>query len=285
MNSIPQLDGTRKRVRVIRGGLGYVLKGQHEHWHGVALPKRERGDIVSFSRGARRRLRETLAMARSKVDSQIWGFTFTIPGKKIADDKVRRIWHTFAMYLNRTGVPFVWRIELQVKTRKQAHWHTVSWLPTHRAQVLVVEIGEAWRRIVRGVVGALSTRTDMGFDLYGVKADYLGGASATGLIGYLCDHTSKHKQAQLGWQGRQWGVINRSALDFEGDPILEVDERTHIQAARQFRRLQEHLRRDKVYTGGGVTPSGNVQRSVFGKDAARLLRCYEMLKGGDGYEA
>lgn len=283
MNRIAKTETECKRVKVIRGGLGYVLRGQRERWHGVSLPKRSRGDIKGFSRSSQRRLRETLAMARSKSDSVVYGFCLTIPGKQLTPGEVRHIWHNFvAAYRKQYPlIPMVWRVELQAKSRRQAHWHTVAWLPKSSAAVTSVMIAELWRRVVRSRVGALSMRTDMGFDLYGVKVDCLSGASATGLIGYLCDHTSKHKQAQLGWKGRQWGVLNRSALDFEGVAVLEVDEREHIQAARQFRRLQEHLRRDGVYTGGGVTPSGNVQRSVFGKDAARLLKCYAAVKGGD----
>lgn len=41
-------------------------------------------------------------------------------------------------------------------------------------------------------------------------------------IHYLCDHESKRKQDQLGWQGRQWGILNRQALVFEESVPLEL---------------------------------------------------------------
>lgn len=281
MNRIPQSDETRKRVKVIRGGLGYVVKGQGlDKYHGVVLPKRTRGDITRFSASSARRLRETLALAKFKGGgASVWGFTFTIPGKVLEPPAVRRLWHDFVVAYKREyrGVPMVWRIELQ--TRKQAHWHCVLWLDG-LAAARAVMIADLWRKVVRSHVGALSRRTDIGFEFHGVDFKCLDGASATGLIGYLCDHASKHKRDQLGWRGRQWGVVNRHALDFEGAVVEEIEPRQHMLAARQFRRLQEHLRRDGVYTGGAVTPSGEVMRSVFGRDAERLLKCYEVARKG-----
>lgn len=278
MNSIPQSDGTRKRVQVIRGGLGYVIKGQGiDKYHGVALPKRARGDIKGFSNGSARRLRETLALA--KHDGEIFGFTLTIPGKVLPTSQVRRLWHGFMLQYKRNHkCPMVWRIELQ--KRKQAHWHCVAWIHHPLALAEAINIGQLWRRVVRNHVGALPRKTDIGFDLHGVDIKVLKGATPTGMIDYLCDHASKHKREQLGWRGRQWGVINRSALDFEGEMVADVSSAQHMLAARQFRRLQEHLRRDGVYTGGKVTPSGEIMHSVFGRDAARLLRCYEAVRKG-----
>lgn len=283
MNKIPKSEQIRKWVRVIRGGLGYVVKGQgHDKCHGVKLPKRTRGDITRFSAPSARRLRETLAMAKFKDGkASVWGFTFTIPGKVLPPSEVRRLWHDFVRAYTKQyrDVPMVWRIELQVLTRRQAHWHCVLWIDgnaTYRA----VMIAELWRKVVRSHVGVLSRKTDRGFDLHGVDMRCLDGATATGLIGYLCDHASKHKREQLGWRGRQWGVVNRDALDFEGVLIQAVHPDMHLLAARQFRRLQEHLRRDGVYTGGAVTPYGEVMRSVFGKDAERLLKCYDAVRRG-----
>ncbi len=281
MNTIPKWAKNCKRVQVIRGGLGYVVKGQgHDKYHGVVLPTRVRGDITRFSAPSARRLRETLALARFKGGkASVWGFTFTIPGKVLEPSEVRRLWHDFVMLyrLQFKGVPMVWRIELQL--RKQAHWHCVLWL-NDLAAARAVMIAELWRKVVRSHVGALSRRTDEGFDAHGVDMRCLDGATATGLIGYLCDHASKHKRYQLGWKGRQWGVVNRHALDFGGVVVEDVEPELHRLAARQFRRLQEHLRRDGVYTGVAVTPSGEVVRSVFGRDADRLLKCYEVARRG-----
>jgi hypothetical protein len=37
-------------------------------------------------------------------------------------------------------------------------------------------------------------------------------ADAGAMFRYLADHASKHKQAQLGYKGKQWGILGRSNL-------------------------------------------------------------------------
>lgn len=281
MDKIPKTDEDCNHVRITRGGLGYVLKGQRNDWKGVQLPRRERGDITRFSASSKRRMREALALAQPIKASDIYGFCFTVPGKVLEPSQARLVWHDFVMAFNtRKDVPMVWRIELQ--RRKQAHWHCVLWIPRGDTPTVAraVQTAELWRRIVRHRVGPFTRRTDMGFDAHGVDIKALDGATATGIVGYLCDHATKHKREQLGWRGRQWGVVNRRLLDFEGTPVLEATPDEHKQAARQFRRLQERLRRDGVYTGGRVASSNGVMRSIFGRDADRLLKCYQLAKKG-----
>lgn len=281
MNIIAQSADDCKRVKLIRGGLGYVIKGQKEKYRGVPPPQRGRGDITTFSRASSRRLRESLALAKLKgAEATIWGLTLTIPGRILAPSEVRRLWKDFTMMVRKYhgDTPLLWRIELQ--KRKQAHWHCVVWAEKGRGAVVPVMLGELWKSTARRHVGALREATDMGFDKFGAKLRCLDGSTATGVIGYLADHTSKHKREQLGWQGRQWGIINRARLDFEGEVVAELSEDEHKHAARQFRRLQENLReKGGAYTGGGVTPSGNIQRSVFGRDAGRYLACVQAEQG------
>lgn len=265
-----------KGVRIIKGGLGIVIKGQKGKWNGSLPPTRETGDISTFSPASRRRLRETLAMAIGRP----WGITLTIPGDVLSADKVRGLWYEWVnhTYPRTTSNPLIWRIELQ--RRKQAHWHCVMLAPdgadTTESVVSVLAVAQAWRNLVYRFCGPFTERTTYGFELHGVQYVDLTNSTATGIIGYLCDHTSKHKQEQLGWIGRQWGVINRRLLRSGGELLLTVSEREHIQASRQYRRLQERLRaRGGAYTGVRVTPSGNVNTAVFGRDEGRLLRCYE----------
>ena len=40
------------------------------------------------------------------------------------------------------------------------------------------------------------------------------------LFRYVADHTSKHKQAQLGYHGKQWGYLNRHLLVCSGVPLF-----------------------------------------------------------------
>lgn len=291
MKSIAKTEPKRKRVKIIRGGLGFVIEGQHERWHGVALPKRKRGDITKFSASSKRRMRETLARAKPRAESAVFGITLTLPGKELPPRVVREIWGAFVdSFRCRRGVALVWRVELQTrKDRRQAHWHCIVWIPKNGGlppSAELVEIIEGYKRIVLDRVGVLEAKTLWGFEHNrGFDIRSLEGASATGILGYLCDHATKHKREQLGWRGRQWGVVNRRALDFDGVVVAELDESQHVRAARQFRRLQEHLRAEGGrYTGGSVAPSGNVMRSIFGNDAERWRRCFEQelkQKGGE----
>lgn len=280
MDSIPN-----GRVRVYGGGLGIVVKGQKLGIKAPPPPNRQKGDIKSFSQASARRLRETLALAKPVDREQVpWGVTLTIPGDILTDDQVRALWHDFQThYLRRRfySNPFVWRIELQ--KRKQAHWHIVMWARPIQSGVLYSltcdELARRWRECVLKHIAPLEERTAFGFDQHGVKVQALSAASATGIIGYLCDHASKHKQEQLGWKGRQWGVVNRHALDLKGTLLAEEEDEVHLLAARQYRRLQERLRaRGGAYTGVYVSPLGTVNKAVFGRDEKRLLQCYALAR-------
>lgn len=283
MRSIAQGETPRKgAIRIIKGGLGFMVKGQSCKGGTKPPPQREAGDITTFSRHSQRRLRETLAMAKPRnTSSKVFGFTFTIPGDELPPDKVRQIWHMFQTEVTRSyrDVGMVWRIELQTRVdRRQAHWHAVVWIPEKNGIPAIargVMLAATYRKIVLARVGALTERTLRGFDRFGVDIKPLDGSTPSGIITYLCDHATKHKQAQLGWKGRQWGVVNRKSLTFEGDTVLEVDERTHKRAARQFRRLKDHLKKQGRYSGVRVNPAGNVSKALFGKDTERLIRCYE----------
>ena len=287
MHSIHNPNGENNPVRVFRGGLGITVKGQKGQFSGSPPPSRKRGDISTFSRKSARRLRECLAMASPKQEGVIpFGVCLTIPGAVLAPSVVRDIWHDFVVQVKRAlpALPFVWRIELQ--RRKQAHWRLIAWAEPLKKpdgsplpfSTQIDTFTNIWQKAVLKRCGALSERTFRGFIHHGVQIRPLLGSSSTGIVGYLCDHESKHKQEQLGWQGRQWGVVGASNLDFEGECVATVSLEEHKQAARQYRRLQENLRkRGGFYTGVSVTPSGNVSKSIFGRDELRFLRCLELF--------
>ena len=276
-------------VQIVKGKLGYIVKGQTGKWYGVKPPIRKEGDITTFSRSSRSRLRETLAMAHLKRGGRLFGVTFTIPSPTSSDilppDEVRAIWSDFSQHIFPRTFPhssLIWRIELQ--ERGQAHWHCVFYCSDHDAlsrhadlsiafDFVCFEVCRAWRQLIFNHVDTFnwSRKTHFGFADNGVDIKPL---TSSAIVGYVCDHGSKQKQAQLGWVGRQWGVIGRKNLSFEGEAVASVPLEHHKKAARQFRRLQEHLRRDGKYTGVRVTPAANVSRSIFGKDAERLVKCY-----------
>ena len=278
-------------VKIVKGELGYMVKGQPGKWFGVKPPVRQEGDITTFSRASRSRLRETLAMAHLKSGGRLFGVTFTIPSPTSSDilspAKVRDIWFDFIRHIFPRSFPhssLIWRIELQ--ERGQAHWHCVFYCSDDDAlsrnvdlsiafDLVCFEVCSVWRALVYNRVNTenWSDKTHFGFADNGVDVKPL---TSSAIVGYVCDHGSKQKQAQLGWVGRQWGVIGRKNLSFEGESVVSVPLEHHKKAARQFRRLQEHLRRDGKYTGVRVTAAANVSRSIFGKDAERLVKCYEL---------
>lgn len=287
-------NSANERVEIRRGRLGVLVKGQGGKWHGVQLPPRSRGDIKGFSRKSRQRLRETLVAAAPTDKGEIYGCCLTIPGDIKTPAEVRKIWHDFVLlYRKKFGAAFVWRIELQ--ERRQAHWHCVFFLrwadvsksikaaasgklgPALAAieqlgyNALQHEITSIWQGVIFRCTH-MTDRTAYGFYEHGVKWQPLEASEAKNIIGYLADHTSKHKQAQLGWQGRQWGIVNRSALTFDTTLELTLTPNQHKQAARQFRRLQERLRaRGGRYTGSRVSPACEVSTAVFGRDEDRLM--------------
>lgn len=282
------MDSIDESISIRKGALGWIIKGQRGHYYGTPPPERVKGDITRFSSASARRLREVLATAHPRKGDHIpYGFTFTIPGSSLNDDEVRRLWHIFVVKWKRSfRFPMVWRIELQKKSRLQAHWHCVVWIPRSgsgcSSDAFAVQIEMFWIRLIRDFLPPLSAKTDFGFDKHGVQFRRIDDSTPSGVIGYLCDHTSKHKASQLGWRGRQWGVVNRSLLTFDTILELSVSERVHVQAARQYRRLQDVLRkRGGRYTGVKVTPAGNVSKVVFGRDADRIVKLERFFNSQD----
>lgn len=270
-----------KPVEIIQGALGTVIKGQKDNWYGVLPPKRSRGDIKGFSSASRRRLRERLALA-SHVSGKtsMLGGCLTIPGDVLPPENVRKIWHDFvkAWKYKTPDIPFVWRIELQ--TRKQPHWHVVVYAPFERAKEAEENLYRLWGKVISSNIdfGTLEIKTISGFGRYGVNTKCLDDSQAANIIGYLADHTSKHKQDQLGWRGRQWGIVNKAYLRENARTVATISPDTQKRAARQYRRLQAHLRKDKKYTGCKVMPSSKTSSTVFGRDEQRYLQIVDYLQ-------
>jgi len=74
-----------------------------------------------------------------------------------------------------------------------------------------------------------------GFDKRGVDFEVIKDTGA--FMRYVADHASKRKQAQLGWQGRQWGVIGRKHLVRREGRTLNVKEWRLLKFLHVLRRL------------------------------------------------
>lgn len=210
--------------------------------------RRSDGDIQTFSHEARRRLRRWL-LTMSVPDCERFALTLTLPrsfdfrcfgpcrplsffsGFPASDfsETVRR----FGVYLSR-AIPdcgLVWRAELQ--RRGAPHLHCVLWcrgcdwidaLPVALDAVRTSQ-RRAFRRSsclrlsgvvidcwVRAVVQTcfIGGAIELEHFVDGVGVDVEPLQSAPRFLRYVCDHMSKHKADQLGYRGRQWGVVGRS---------------------------------------------------------------------------
>ena len=274
------------KVKIKSGFLGSVVKGVGEVKKGFkgVIHKREKGDISRFSAASCARLRRSLCVFRPSWDCRLCGLCLTIPGDILQASCLRSIWHLFRVRASQKfpALPWVWRIELQ--KRKQAHFHIVVY---GRSFADAFGLRELWENVIqRKLSRFIDKKTMAAFLRHGVRVDDLGGCDSSGIIGYLCDHTSKHKQDQLGWVGRQWGVVNRHAFKIDSHTVFECSPREWILVRRQYIRLQKKLKKQGRYYGRrlAVSRRGDVFSScLFGLDEKRIFDIITRLKGYVNY--
>jgi hypothetical protein len=205
-------------------------------------PGARRGYIETFSKQSAARLRRYLAQLEGPAHFCFFAAALTVPGPPVTTDQFRRLWNAFRVRLIRLGnVALIWRIELQ--TRGQPHMHCVCWaedgpqvirelwldtlglLGPYDGPAEIMSRGQAIsedEEVVMYWPGHVTTthrKMWPGAAEHAVKISGLGAGSRTGLYRYIASHTSKSKQAQLGWKGRQWGFVNKRLLA-PGNPVL-----------------------------------------------------------------
>lgn len=270
-----------RSYRMVKGDLGTQVKREPLHiWrHKHKPPVRKQGDISGFSENSRSRLRVLLSTAKWKGKSKCirCGFTLTLPWAA-SPDEWRKVWAAFVKRLiNKfSDVGMIWRIELttgKAKTSgglRRTHIHAIFWVPVdsllgckdvgglfghtdeirrarwaYNVHALAGAWCAAWAYYApeleeRQVRYACSVGDSKGCGIVVKALD----DSTDGAIHYLCDHASKHKKEQLGWKGRQWGVVNRRCFSFPSE-----DDGEHLTgaewalASRSLRRYSRKLRR------------------------------------------
>lgn len=218
-----------------------------------------RGNITTFSSKSAHRLRELLL----DIDfTRSFAICLTLP--RVQDDcniDYLDLWHSFVcLYRSRFSNAFIWRVELQI--RCVPHWHLIFCGDYKDA----LELKYLWHNFI-------SKRfvCNLSFFLHSVKVQQI--FSGSSALMYLTAHISKHKSSQLGWKGRQWGIINRCNLSFmSAGSIVSIPLSTWRDIVRQFRRLSEHLRNDGKYTG--AFGRSCFRSMIFGKDEDRFIRIY-----------
>lgn len=205
--------------------------------------RKQRGGITSFSAAARKRLRDTL-VSSTLPDSFRLGFTLTLPWRDIdwfGEEGAKHL-EMFRDCVDVFGKRFrrafpksaaIFRVELQ--QRGAPHLHAVWYLHYSDAAVRGIwndALADVWsscgkkdkarralichfasdviREMWLGSVPVLDGDSKGGFYYYGARVDDIANDGA--MFRYLADHTSKKKQAQLGYKGKQWGVMGRSNL-------------------------------------------------------------------------
>ena len=316
MDSIVKTSGRRKcivvkrerKYRMVKGDLGTQVKREPLHiWrHKHKPPTRKQGDISGFSENSRSRLRVLLSTARWKGGKcRRYGFTLTLPWAA-SPEEWRKVWHAFVMRLRKhVDLGMIWRIELTTGKAstsggvRRCHVHAIVWIPIDTplrrsdaamfgkddnlsAYFNLQAFGREW---VDSWLSSAPPLTDSQVQYafaigegkgYGVSYKRLDD-SKDGAIHYLCDHASKHKDEQLGWKGRQWGVVNRSCFDFPSDDDGEyISGSDWALASRQLRRYSRKLR----LTGSRRAQPYGDNKCFFGASEKALNDVIQAVKDG-----
>ena len=304
---------SERSYRMVKGDLGAQLKREKiSIWHNKKHkpPTRKRGDIQGFSENSRSRLRVLLSTAKWKGGKhRRLGFTLTLPWAANPEEW-RKVWATFAkrMSMKYPNVGLMWRIELTTGKAdksggvRRCHVHVIVWLPVDclisrsDSKMATVKDAALWGYLNIGAFAkawidswmpysrrysldekqvkyAISVGEGKGFGVSYRQLD----KSKDGCIHYLCDHASKHKEEQLGWKGRQWGVINRHCFAFPSDDDGEsISGRVWSVAKRQLRRYSRKLR----LTGSKRAQPYGDNKCFFGKSLEMAQEVIRAVKNG-----
>lgn len=230
----------------------------------------KRGQITGFSSEAALRLRSWL-LTHYVEGGQLWDVTLTIPGDVTPEEWDRLKRRIFKRW-ERAGFGVVWRVELQ--RRGTPHLHCVVWTPAampmeKRNQLLYVAWWECLPEEKRFSAGAWKHAAH-------VKGPYTDIEQSPRWLAYVAAHASKRKKEQLGWQGKQWGIINRTQF-VERKPMVEVS--MTFEEEKRFKRLLSRYLHSKSreyrakLMKRGIKPKRRLRRMFFpaGCKSTRLM--------------
>lgn len=248
MDSIAESAVARKcGLSPDRGGVYIADCGvelvRHGHMFRTVGSGGKRGAIDGFSAAARRRLRQSLLRARLKAKGYICGVTLTLPWS-VADgawspymDGFREAWNAYCHAWRRKypHSAMIYRVELQ--RRGAPHVHVVCYMAAADGSMenLKAALTYLWAQALGTRVRWTDAAINGGFAHCGVSVDHVKSMGA--IMRYLCDHATKRKQAQLGYKGKQWGVVSRANLDFLEPTPIDLEPRAEVLFRRCLRRL------------------------------------------------
>lgn len=175
----------------------------------------------------------------------VYGVTLTIDRHYYeGPEQVRKFWALFCPLWKRRleeGVSentyFVWRIELQ--KNGTPHWHCIFCADSERD---VLHFRRVYVEAIKMFFGY-----DAPLDA-AVNIRLLDDFSQA--FGYVSAHATKHKQEQLGWRGRQWGMLFRTPgakalYNASVVNIKEIEEKLKAADEEYFKQLEEKQDGDK----------------------------------------
>lgn len=267
-----------KRLNVFDKGIKTVKPVSY-----IPLNPSKRGKIISFSNHSVNRLR-TFLLEKTIDNSVIYGLTLTCPfGFSSFEDRTglglesyhlleyyRASFNRFTGFLrwHYSDCGFVFRHELQ--KRKVPHCHIVCFLKSD-IKVDVSDFLYYWLKALKNKADDLVSAYK-----YSVKLDRLDD-NALCMFRYLADHTSKGKQDQLGYQGKQWGVIGSKNFKKSQSTSFEFsNDRQAINFHRQISRLVRYTKSaDCVF--GSKKLSRYKMRSVVFVNRKTVEQIYQLF--------
>lgn len=277
MNSVSHNLGFVQDYRVTMRDFGISAKRSRVRIRGAHLDGVKRGKIRGFSANSVQRLKKTI-IEKWVPDSQVVGITLTLPWRKEfpgLDSAFRDSVHRFSIAFKRAypNSACIYRVELQ--ERGMPHLHMICFFGKGD-RFLSDEIVVMWWKH-----GFMDIRDGKmaGYVRKGVKCEPLN-ENASRLVMYICDHTSKRKQAQLGWKGRQWGIINRRNLRWR--PSKSLPPFSSGRSEGYFWRLVHRLTRYRVKAdcpfGFRYTRPRRKEGITFGLSPATVMRCWQLAE-------
>jgi hypothetical protein len=158
------------------------------------------------------------------------------------------------MRANWADVPFIYRVELQ--KRKTPHLHLVAYIDAENVDHYML-----WRQWLE----CTGEQFDLASQRHAVKVKPM--TDAHWLL-YVASHDSKHKAEQLGWVGKQWGVVGRSRFERR---VSEDYALTWPQRAK-FQRLLRRLLKSRGVRHTWLSARGTWLRVVDGETSRLILR-------------
>lgn len=206
---------------------------QPSHLKGV-----KRGKIEGFSAQAALRLRRFLIGYHVPDTLLIYHGTLTVPGE-VSPDEWRASLRRWSMRVQRAGAAVVWRVELQ--KRKQPHLHFIGWVPKfggdHMAQFKAMRSFSpaGWLECLPDRCAAHRGARFHAVHLRVVEHEDIA------WLAYAVGHSAKQKRSQLGWKGKQWGIINRAAFVPRPSTTVNLTDWQIVTVGRLWRRWLRSL--------------------------------------------